>query len=88
MAQAVNEKQLQKLLADGVSQREIARRLNIPRASLQRHIKALGQAPATIASIASNAVGIPMVDTEKLTPRRDRAGPGRLLGTDRMVAGA
>jgi biotin operon repressor len=68
MAQAVDEKQLQKLLAEGVSQREIARRLNIPRASLQRHIKALGQAPAATVSIASNAGGIPIVDADKLTP--------------------
>jgi hypothetical protein len=41
MPHAIDEAQLRRLLAQGVSQREIARRLGIPRSTLQGHLKHL-----------------------------------------------
>jgi hypothetical protein len=76
MAQAVDEKQLRKLLAEGVSQREIARQLNIPRTSLRRVIKALPQTPPETASPTSIEGGLPLVDTNKLLPEEIEAVRG------------
>ena len=70
MAQAVDEKRLRKLIADGVPQRERARRLifaDIPRTSLQRLIKLLGPAPSMAISTAGDAVGLLVVNTGELT---------------------
>jgi hypothetical protein len=67
MGQAVDETTLRKLIAEHVPQREMARRLHIPRTSLQRMIKALGPAPPATASAAGVAAGVPVVDTDKLT---------------------
>src|SRR3712207_1947273 len=41
MATAIDEAQLRTLLEQGVSQREIARQLGIPRSTLQDHLKRL-----------------------------------------------
>jgi hypothetical protein len=44
MAQ-IDDRQLQELAAQGLSQREIARRLNVPRTTLQDHLKRQGIVP-------------------------------------------
>jgi hypothetical protein len=73
MVQEVNEKQLRKLLAEKLPQREISRRLNIPRGTLQRIIKGL-DAPVPAQALASDSGnGLPMVDTGKLTPAEAEA---------------
>jgi hypothetical protein len=40
MARAIDERQVRQLLAEGVSQREICKRLGIPRSTLYDHLKA------------------------------------------------
>ena len=68
MAQDVDQKQLRKLLAEKLPQREIARRLNIPRSTLQRIIKEMDAPIASQASAADSGNGLPGVDTGKLAP--------------------
>jgi hypothetical protein len=68
MAQEVDQKQLRKLLAEKLPQREIARRLNIPRSTLQRIIKEMDAPIVSQASAADFGNGLPVVDTGKLTP--------------------
>jgi IS30 family transposase len=45
MPPEADEQELRKLLAEKLPQREIAKRLNVPRTTLQRMMKALGAAP-------------------------------------------
>jgi IS30 family transposase len=54
MASVVNEKRLRQLLAQDLSQREIAKRLKIPRTTLQREIKRLDQVSASVGTPAVN----------------------------------
>jgi Homeodomain-like domain len=68
MAQDVDEKQLRKLLAEKLPQREIARRLNIPRSTLQRMIKGMDAPVSSQGSASDSGNGLPVVDTGKLTP--------------------
>jgi transcriptional regulator with XRE-family HTH domain len=68
MAQHVDQKQLQKLLAEKLPQREIARRLNIARSTLQRMIKGIHAEGPAKASASAPGNGLPVVDTRKLTP--------------------
>jgi transcriptional regulator with XRE-family HTH domain len=68
MAQDVDQKQLRKLLAEKLPQREIARRLNIPRSTLQRILKGMDAPTLSQASASDSSNGLPMVDTGKLTP--------------------
>jgi hypothetical protein len=64
----VDRKQLRKLLAEKLPQREIARQLKIPRSTLQRMIKAMDAPTASQASASDSDNGLPVVDTGKLTP--------------------
>jgi Helix-turn-helix domain len=73
MAQGVDEKQLRKLLAEKLPQREIARRLNVPRSTLQRRIKGLDAPVLPQGSAVDAGSGLPMVDTGKLTPAEAEA---------------
>ena len=68
MAQDVDQKQLRKLLAEKLPQREIARRLNIARSTLQRMIKGMDAEVPAQASASAPGNGLPVVDTGKLTP--------------------
>jgi transcriptional regulator with XRE-family HTH domain len=68
MAQDVDQKQLRKLLAEKLPQREIARRLNIARSTLQRIIKGMDAEVPAQASASASGNGLPVVDTGKLTP--------------------
>ena len=71
MARDIDEKRLRKILAAGKSQREIAGELGIPRASLQKMIKQLDEAPAPKTRVAAPlvpAVSPPVVDTGTLSP--------------------
>jgi hypothetical protein len=71
MARDIDEKRLQKLLAAGKSQREIAGELGIPRTSLQKIMKQLegSPAPKTPAAVpVVPAAGPPVVDTGTLSP--------------------
>lgn len=67
MTHTVDEAQVRTLIANGISQREIAKRLNIPRTTLQKMIKALGQAPAAVGVTTRATDGVPVVDTGTLT---------------------
>jgi transcriptional regulator with XRE-family HTH domain len=73
MAQEVDEKKLRKLLAEKLPQREIARRLNIPRSTLQRIIKGLDAPASPQRSASDSGNGVPMVDMGKLTPAEAEA---------------
>jgi hypothetical protein len=73
MAQDVDQKQLRKLLAEKLPQREIARRLGIPRSTLQRMIKGMDAEVPAQASASSSGNGLPVVDTGKLTPAEAEA---------------
>jgi hypothetical protein len=68
MPQEIDEKKLRKFLAEKMPQREIARRLNVPRSSLQRIIKGLDAASASEVAAPNSTDGLPVVDTGKLTP--------------------
>jgi hypothetical protein len=68
MAQDVDQKQLRKLLAEKLPQREIARRLNIARSTLQRMIKGMDAEVPAQASASDSGNGLPVVDTGKLIP--------------------
>src|SRR5688500_11255824 len=68
MAMHVDQKHLRKRLAEQLPQREIARRLNIPRSTLQRMIKGLDAPVSAQASASDSGNGLPVVDTGKLTP--------------------
>ncbi len=68
MTRDVDQKQLRKLLAEKLPQREIARRLNIARSTLQRIIKEMDAPIASQASVSGSGNGVPVVDTGKLTP--------------------
>lgn len=76
MAQEVDKNALRKLLAQKLPQREIARRLNIPRTSLQRMMKALDAPSLPEPSAADAADGLPVVDMGKLTPAEVEAMRG------------
>ena len=64
----VDTKELKKLLAEKLPQREIAQRLNVPRTTLQRMIKGFDAAPAAEDTIPAPSDGVPVVDMGKLTP--------------------
>ena len=71
MPHAIDEAQLRRLLAQGVSQREIARRLGIPRSTLQGHLKHLHSVevhPGTPTVMPRGGPGIPQVDHRPQTP--------------------
>jgi hypothetical protein len=70
VAGEVDKKRLQKMLAEGKSQREIAQALKIPRTRLQRILKSREASPATTpASVAPTlAIGPPVFDTGTLGP--------------------
>ena len=68
MPPEVDEKTLRKLLAEKLPQREMARRLNVSRSSLQRIIKGLDAAPSSEVVPPNSTDGLPVVDTGKLTP--------------------
>jgi hypothetical protein len=68
MAQDVDQRQLRKLLAEKLPQREIARRLKIPRSTLQRMIKGLDESASSQASASDSGNGLPVVDMGKLAP--------------------
>src|SRR5215211_3000157 len=68
MAQEVDQKQLRKLLAEKLPQREMARRLKIPRSTLQRIIKGMDAPVSPQGSASDSGNGLPVVDTGKLTP--------------------
>jgi len=76
MPQDVDKKQLRKLIAEKVPQREMARQLNISRSSLQRMIKALDAPPPLTPSAADAENGLPVVDTRALTPEEVEAVRG------------
>jgi hypothetical protein len=67
MAQDVDQKQLRKLLAEKLPQREIARRLKVPRSTLQRMIKGMDAPVSAQAPGSDFGNGLPVVDTGKLT---------------------
>ena len=73
MAQDVDQKQLRKLLAEKLPQREIARRLNIARSTLQRMIKGMDAEVPAQASASASGNGVPVVDTGQLTPAEAEA---------------
>ena len=73
MAQDVDQEQLRKLLAEKLPQREIARRLNIARSTLQHIIKEMDAPIASQASVSNSGNGLPVVDTGKLTPAEAEA---------------
>jgi IS30 family transposase len=58
MAQDVDQKQLRKLLAEKLPQREMARRLNIARSTLQRMIKGMDAPASSQASASSSGNGL------------------------------
>jgi hypothetical protein len=68
MAHDVDEKQVRKLVAEKVPQREMARRLNIPRSTLQRIMKGLDVPASCQVSVSDSGNSLPVVDTGKLTP--------------------
>jgi hypothetical protein len=67
MPPVVDEKALRELLAEKLPQREIAKRLNVPRTTLQRMIKGLGAALAAEVTTSAPPGGVPVVDMGKLT---------------------
>src|SRR2546427_731807 len=73
MAQEVDQKQLRKLLAEKLPQREIARRLKVPRSTLQRMIKGMDAPVSSQGSASDSGNGLPVVDTGKLTPAEAEA---------------
>jgi hypothetical protein len=73
MAQEVDQKQLRKLLAEKLPQREMARRLKVPRSTLQRIIKGIDAPVSAQASGSDSGNGLPVVDTGKLTPAEAEA---------------
>ena len=76
MPPAVDGNTLKKLLAEKLPQREIAKRLNLPRTTLQRMIKALDAPPAAEVAVPAPIDGVPVVDMGKLTPEEVEAMRG------------
>jgi predicted DNA-binding protein (UPF0251 family) len=76
MPPAVDVKELRKLLAEKLPQREIAKRLNIPRTTLQRIMRALDAAPSAEEVVPVTMDGVPVVDMGKLTPAEVEAVRG------------
>jgi hypothetical protein len=76
MPPEVDENKLRKLLAQKLPQREMAKRLNVPRTTLQRMMKALDAAPSSKGAVPAPTDGLPVVDMGKLTPAEVEAVRG------------
>jgi hypothetical protein len=76
MPPAVNVNTLKKLMAEKLPQREIAKRLNVPRTTLQRMIKALDASPSSEATAPAPTDGVHVVDMSTLTPAEVEAVRG------------
>jgi hypothetical protein len=74
MATTIDEAALQRLLAEGLSQREISRRLGIPRSTLQNHLKRQQVVPVHRGTpTVLPREGLPQVDLSPQTPAELRA---------------
>jgi DNA-binding Lrp family transcriptional regulator len=76
MPPVVDVNTLKKLMAEKLPQREMAKRLNVPRTTLQRMIKGLNKAPAAEGVGAAPSNGVPVVDMSTLTPAEVEAVRG------------
>jgi transcriptional regulator with XRE-family HTH domain len=79
MRRDVDAEQLRTLLEQGISQREIARRLGIPRSTLQEHLKRLQVVPVHRGTPTVLPRGTPEVDLSPHTPAELRAITNDLL---------
>jgi hypothetical protein len=76
MPAAVDVNTLKKLMAEKLPQREIAKRLNVPRTTLQRVMRGLDVAPSAEEVVPVTMDGVPVVDMGKLTPAEVEAVRG------------
>ena len=78
MPREIDVDMLQQLLATGISQREIARRLGIPRTTLQEYLKRQGLAAQRPATASAAARGPSTVDASPVYPPPSTADQLRL----------
>jgi transcriptional regulator with XRE-family HTH domain len=79
MPRAIDDAALRRLLAEGLSQREIARRLGVPRTTLQDHLKRQQVVPVHRGTPTLLTRGPPEVDLSPQTPAELRAITSDLL---------